>query len=95
MKSMKACQGDYVFMRNPKTRNDTLGVICEGHADYCTVRINHIFRKNLSLEVGEMVHLELYNNIAEHSKVVVRTISGCAPLATPEDHERIFLIEYF
>lgn len=95
MKAMKAHNGDYVFMRNPKTRNDTLGVICEGDADYYTVRINHIFRKNLSIEVGELVHLELYHNIAEHSKVVVKTISGWAPLATPEDHERIFLIDYF
>lgn len=59
------------------------------------IKMNHVLRKNLALNINDAVKLSPFNQIAGHNKVVAKKIGGILETEVSRDDEHQFLIEYF
>ncbi len=89
--------GDLVHITCPSRRKDTLALLflSESNAEPQAILMNHICRKNLAAQVGDIVNIQIFDKAVNFSKIVLRKIGGFAPYATPENHEQNSLTEYF
>lgn len=80
--------GDLVHITCPARRKDTLALLflSQSTAEPQAILMNHICRKNLAAQVGDIVNIKLYNKAVDFTKIVLRKIGGYAPYATPENH---------
>jgi hypothetical protein len=81
-------EGELVHISCPARRKETLALLYldETVAQPQAIKMNHICRKNLAAEVGDFVHIKLFTEAVEMTKLIVKKIGGFASNATPEKH---------